>query len=184
MLSARRLARAAWRFGPDRRAVAAVEFALILPVMLVFYLGTAELTQFLNANAKVAATADTVGNLVTRMKTIDGTSMGNVFAISSAVMNPFAIGPLSLKVTAVRVDARGRGTVHWSRVRGAATADTAGAPFTVPADLAAVTDSYFVASTATYAYRPVIGYGGIVGPITLEKTAIYRPRKSSEVTPQ
>ncbi|WP_062015185.1 TadE/TadG family type IV pilus assembly protein [Aureimonas sp. AU4] len=184
MLRAPRPVRVARRFWRDRRAVAAVEFALILPVMLVFYLGTAELTQFLNADAKVAATADTVGNLVTRVKTIDTTSMNNIFAISSAVMNPFAIAPLAIKVTAVRVDANGKGTVHWSKVSGSATPDAAGATFTIPTGLSGFTDSYFVVSTATYAYRPVIGYGGIIGPVTLEKTALYRPRKSSEVTPQ
>ena len=41
----------------DKRAVAAVEFALILPFMLLLYLGTAELTYGLMANRKMTMSA-------------------------------------------------------------------------------------------------------------------------------
>lgn len=171
------------RFRRDQDGAAAVEFAIILPVMLLFYLGTMEVTQLLSADAKVAATSDTVGNLVTRLKTIDDTSMGNIFGIASAVMNPYDLDPLKMTVTAVRVDDKGKGTVHWSRSRGG-TPMAQGAGYIIPGDLQAERDTYFVVSSATYAYRPLIGYGGIVGDVTLQKTAVFRPRKSTEVTPR
>ena len=167
----------------DAAGVAAVEFAVILPLMLMFYLGTVEVTQAVRANAKVASVADTVGNLVTRLKTIDDTSLGNIFAISSAILNPFSTADLKLVVTAVRIDDKGKGTVHWSKGDHGTTIKS-GDTYPVPATLQQFTNSYFVVSTATYAYRPTVRYTGTIGAMTFEHSNIFRPRKSLEVTPK
>ena len=50
--------------GSDNRGVAAVEFALILPLMLVLYIGTAELTTGLMANRKMTVVARALSDLV------------------------------------------------------------------------------------------------------------------------
>ncbi|KQT85235.1 TadE/TadG family type IV pilus assembly protein [Aurantimonas sp. Leaf443] len=171
------------RLRRDRRAATAVEFAVILPVMLIFYLGTVEVTQAVRANSKVASIADTVGNLVTRLKTVDDTALANIFAISSAIMTPFPVSDLTLLVTAVRIDAAGKGMVHWSKAsHGPALA--AGTVYAVPAELKTFADSYFVVVKATYAYRPTLRYTGAIGEMALEHSNTFRPRKSLEITPR
>lgn len=171
------------RFGRNAEAVAAVEFAVILPIMLIFYLGTAEITQAVRANAKVASVADTVGNLVTRLKTIDDTSLANIFAISTAILRPFPTTNLTLLVTAVRIDDKGKGTVHWSKANKGATLQ-AGVAYAIPAELQAFPNSYVVISTATYTYRPTLRYIGSAVTTTIEHSNLFRPRKSLEVTPK
>jgi Flp pilus assembly protein TadG len=169
------------RFRGEASGMAAVEFAFILPVMLLFYLGTYEVTQMVKVNGRVARVADTVGNLVTRLKTVDDTSLKNVFGISSAIMNPNGISPLTMTVTAVRVDVNGKATVHWSKASKGPTA-AIGSPFVIPTELAALKDTYFVVSKATYDYQTPFGYDGIVGDMTFSHSSEFRPRKSLEVT--
>ena len=48
----------------DERGVSAVEFALLLPLMLTLYLGAVEVSQGIGADRKVTLTARTIGDLV------------------------------------------------------------------------------------------------------------------------
>ena len=50
------------RFGAAREAVAAVEFALILPVMLTMYVGSIELSQAFSMDQRVITIAGTTGD--------------------------------------------------------------------------------------------------------------------------
>ena len=45
----------------DERGVSAVEFAMLLPLMLTLYLGAVEVSQGIGADRKVTLTARTVG---------------------------------------------------------------------------------------------------------------------------
>jgi Flp pilus assembly protein TadG len=167
-------------FGVDRRGVAAIEFALVLPVLLIFYLGMFEASQALSANSKVASTADTVGNLVTRLSTLDQQSLDNIFDISSSVMIPFDTTDLSIVVTAVKVDSKGKGTVAWSKTRNGKALAT-GTAFVVPTNLAVFTDSYFVSTSVSYDYDTLFGYGGMIDDMTMTSANTFRPRKSSVI---
>src|ERR1700692_1888012 len=50
----------------DRRGLSAVEFALLLPLMLTLYLGGVEVSNGVAADRKVAITARTVADLASR----------------------------------------------------------------------------------------------------------------------
>ena len=58
-----RLRSAARAFRDDRRGFAAVEFALILPVLLLFALGVTEVGRFVLLGIKAQHAADTVADL-------------------------------------------------------------------------------------------------------------------------
>lgn len=164
----------------DRRGLAAVEFALILPVLLVLYLGAFEGSQAISANRKVEAVADTVGDLVSRSSSMDATRLSNITSISAAILNPFTSDGLVMTVTTVRVDANGKATVDWSKAS-TGSGLAAGAAYVLPSDLQAFTDTYLVFSTVTYPYKALFGYGSMFGNIAMGKTYSFRPRKSSEI---
>jgi Flp pilus assembly protein TadG len=167
-----------WR--ADRRGAAAVEFAFILPILLIFYLGTYEGSQAISANRKVEAVANTVGDLVSRSSTMDATRLANITDIAGAILSPFSADGLTMVVTTVRVDATGKATVDWSKAsRGSALA--AGSAYALPADLKAFTDTYLVFSTVRYDYKTLFSFRNMIPDMTMGKTSSFRPRKSSEI---
>lgn len=167
-------------FASDRSGIAAVEFALILPVMLLLYLGGFEASKALEASRKVETTAETVGNLVARNRMMNPTAIDNIFNISSAVMAPFSPDGLRIVVTTVKVDDKGQGKVDWSRAS-SGSGLTAGASYTVPSELFFDTESYLVIADVSYAYKPLLDYTNSFSNINFSKTYTFRPRISKSI---
>ena len=162
------------RFATDRRGVSAVEFALILPIMVLMYVGTVELTNAITASRKVVSTASSVGDLSAQAADIDDAGMSGILDASSAVIQPFPAAPLKLRVSQIAIDANGRATVGWSSSRNM-TALVRGTVFTgLPVGL--VTPSTFlIYSEATYNYTSPIGQF-IQNTLALNERFYLRPR--------
>ena len=77
------------KFASNTEGMAAVEFAMILPLMLTLYLGAAELSQGIGADRKVTMTARTVADLVSQVTSINNADMTNSLNAAAAVMAPF-----------------------------------------------------------------------------------------------
>lgn len=94
--TARTLARLARRLRLNQGGVAAVEFALILPLMLLIYLGSAEVTQALMASRKATLVAGTLADLISQQQNgvnVTDADLTNAFAAGAAIMAPFSAGP-------------------------------------------------------------------------------------------
>jgi Flp pilus assembly protein TadG len=163
----------------DERGVSAVEFALLLPLMLTLYLGAVEVSQGIGANRKVTLTARTIGDLVSQVSSIGNSDMTNALNASSAVMAPFPVGNLKVTVTSVTIDATGKATVDWSDTLNG-TARTKGSTVTLPTALN-VANTSLIWSEVQYSYKPVIGYV-VSGTLTLRDQIYMRPRLSDSVT--
>jgi Flp pilus assembly protein TadG len=167
------------RLQRDERGVSAVEFALLLPLMLTLYLGTVEISQGISADRKVTLTSRTMADLISQVSSIDSGGLGDVFNASTSVMAPFTTTPLKVTVTSVSIDANSRATVTWSCTRGG-TAHSVGSTVTVPPALNAANSS-LIWSEVSYVYTPAIGYI-ITGPLTLKDQLYMAPRISTSVT--
>lgn len=167
-------------FAADRTGVAALEFALILPVMLLLYLGGFEASKALEASRKVETTAETVGNLVARNRVMNQTAIDNIFNVSSAVMAPFSPTGLQIVVTTVKVDEKGQGTIDWSRASSGAGL-TAGSPYPVPSKLNFGAASYLVVADVTYTYQPLLDYTKSFSGLKFSKAYTFRPRTSKSI---
>jgi Flp pilus assembly protein TadG len=64
--AARKLLTTAGHFLGDRRGVAALEFALIAPTILLLYLGSIEVTMGLDVNKNLGRATSMVADLVTQ----------------------------------------------------------------------------------------------------------------------
>ncbi len=164
------------RLARDRSAIAAVEFALILPFMLTLYIGGVQVSEALSINRKASHVANTVADLVTQSKSLASSDISNIMAASSAVMAPYDASPLTISLAEVKIDSTGKATVAWSAAQNT-TALAAGSPVTLPAALA-VPSSYLVMTVVHYPYSPPIGYV-LTGSFDLNSTAYLQPRLST-----
>ncbi len=162
----------------DERGVSAVEFALLLPVMVTLYLGTVEVSQGIAADRKVSLTARTAADLVSQVSSVSNSDMTNVLNATATVMSPFGAANLKVTVTSVKIDANGAATVAWSdTLNGAARA--VGSSVTLPAALK-IPNSYLIWSEVEYSYKPTVGYL-ISGTLALKDQIYMRPRLSDSV---
>lgn len=174
-----RLARKLRQFVRDRRGVSAVEFAMLLPLMVTLYLGGVEVSQGISADRKVTLTTRAVADLASRVTSINNADMSNILNASSAVMTPYSKANLKVTVTCVNIDATGKATVSWSDTYNG-TARAKGSAVTLPSALN-VANTSLIWSEVEYAYTPTIGYV-ITGTLTLKDQIYMRPRLSDTVT--
>lgn len=162
----------------DRSAVSAVEFALILPLMLTLYLGGIQISEALSINRKVSHVTSTLADLVTQSKALTDSDMQNIFDASSSVMAPYSATPLKITVSEIHIDNNGNATVVWSDARNA-TAPSVGSSVTLPTAIA-VANSYVVLAEAHYPFTPAIGYV-LTGSFDLNSTYYLKPRLSDYI---
>lgn len=162
----------------DARGVAAVEFAMLLPLMMTLYLGVVEVSQGIAIARKVTLTTRTLADLASRVSTISNADMTDILAASSSVLAPYPVSNLKVVLTSIKIDANKAATVVWSDSLNG-NKKTAGASITLD-DALAVANTTLIMSEAEYAYKPTIGYV-VTGTLTLKDKMYMRPRLSSEV---
>lgn len=94
------------RFRDDGRGIAAVEFALVLPVLIVLYFGTVELTRILDANRKLTLFARTLADLSGRADNPKPSSadMATIAGAATAILRPLNASGLQIVVNAMGVE--------------------------------------------------------------------------------
>ena len=165
-------------FARDTNGVSAVEFALVLPLMLTLYLGGAEVAQAISASRKITLVSRTVADLASQYSTLDAAKMTNILNASAAVVSPFSSSTLKVTVSQVKIDANNNVTVEWSDTRGGTT--RCGASVTLPEALK-VANTWLIWGEAEYGYTPPIGYA-MTGTLQLKDQMYMRPRLSNSVT--
>lgn len=173
----RSIARNLWRC---REGVAAVEFALVLPFLLLFYLAGYEATQAASTYRKVTDTTAEIANIVSQYAAMSSSDVTGVFSASAQIMAPRRTSPLSIVLSAVSTDAKNKATVAWSRSYNGASALAVGSLVTMPAGLSVANTSYILVQT-TYLYTPTIG-PEFVKPIPMHSAIFMLPRRSTTIT--
>jgi len=174
------------QFRDDSRAVAAVEFALVVPLLLTLYLGTIEAATLYSADHKVATVASTMADLVSREKgEITTATLDIYFEAAETIMRPYATTGLEQVVSLLSIDEDGVATVEWSRGHGAAEGREADSTFPLEATskvniLARGASGWLVASEITYPHQPLFGLI-IPSTITLKHTQYFLPRFNGEI---
>ena len=164
------------------RGVAAVEFAMILPFLLLIYCGLAEVTFGVNIDRKLTLLSRSLGDLTARATTVDSTEIKNIFGAASAVAAPYSTAAVQMRISSVAVIANGsqvQGKVCWSEGRGGLAALTTGSGYTVPAGFQTANTTFIVAEVKM-PYQPVFGYA-LTGAFMLNETTPWPVRNVSEV---
>src|SRR4051794_37136461 len=159
----------------DRRGIAATEFAVIVPLMLVMFFGTVEFSSAVAIDRKVTLMARTLSDLTSQSTSVGDTDMTNFFAASTAIMTPYDATPASSTITELYVDPSTlQAHVQWSKGSVPRAAKSA---VTIPSTLA-IAGTYLIFSEVSYTYTPSVGYV-LKNSITLSDVAYTRPRQST-----
>jgi Flp pilus assembly protein TadG len=157
--------------------LSAVEFAIILPVMLLLYLGSFEVTQGIAVQRQVTLTASTVANIVTQYTTISqSATMPDILQASSAVMTPYPVSNAVVTVSCISINSAGTATVAWSQSLNG-TARSLGQVVTLPTALD-VPNTEVILGETSYSYTPLFNYLNI-GTLNLYSSVYMLPRSSS-----
>jgi Flp pilus assembly protein TadG len=177
----------------DRRGLAATEFALIVPLMLVLFFGTVEFSSGVAVDRKVTLVARTLSDLTSRsLASVSDTDLKNFFNSSASILTPYSVTPTQPTISEVFIDSNKIAKIQWSK--SATIAMVSGAPqatlqnslrqkgdtvtVTVPGALL-VPNTYLIWSEVSYTYKPTVGYVMAKAGITLKDQSYTRPRQST-----
>ncbi len=171
------------RFVREGDGVSAVEFALLVPVMLILYIGTAEVGNAISLQFKVTQATRTLADLASRYDNannpITTTIMSNILNAAFTVVAPYSSTGMAVTVSEVGTNSSGNATISWScALQG--TAHSFGASVTLPSNVNSPS-IYIIMGEATYSYTPPIGYV-LTGTITISQKMYFYPRSTTSVT--
>jgi Flp pilus assembly protein TadG len=168
-------------FWVDSRAVAATEFAIVLPFMLLLWVGGIELGNGLAISVKVSETAHAVADLVSRNACVTSATLSTMLSASSATIAPYDAGNASITVSEVSTDASGNATVTWSSALNGSPRPV-NQPMSLPAAFGTPSPSNIslILGEVTYKYTPNLGYT-ISGTVPIAESYYLFPRVTSAV---
>jgi Flp pilus assembly protein TadG len=167
------------QFSTERGGVAAIEFAILSPMMLALFLGSVELSTGVAINRKAAIAAHTVADLASQYTNITNADMTNILNAASDIVYPYSASNLQTVVSELAIDAQGNATVVWSDTLNG-TARTVGSSVTIPSNLATPNTNLLLGET-TYSFTPSYGHA-VTGTLPLSGQIYMQPRQSSAVT--
>jgi Flp pilus assembly protein TadG len=163
------------RFARDRKGVAAVEFALIAPVLILIYMGLAEVTMALMADRRASHATAVVADLVAQDTLTTRGELNDLFSIAEEILSPFSPAGMKIRTTAIRADANGVPKVVWSHGKGMGAYGKGSTVTGLPPNLMAAYDT-LIMSEMTYNYDSPIKYA-IPNALNFKETYYLRPRK-------
>ena len=194
--SMRKLAASVERLGRDRRGVAAVEFALIVPILLILYFLTLEASQAIETSKKVSRISYMVADLVAQQSAVDPDSLEAILKIADTTMQPYYRSRPDIVITAIRVDGKDspKPLVQWEyKVQNGVYGPGAkeGSLTTVP-DALRTDGAFLVRVTSDLGYVPVIawtadtekttGIAAAFSDIDMNEITYVRPRVTTTIS--
>ncbi len=183
------------RFCHDRRGVAAIEFAFIVPVLLIMYFITMEASQAIETSKKVSRIGSMVADLVTQQQTVVKADLDSMMKIGTSTLQPYNRSSPTIIITGIQItdEASPKVQVAWSRKLVGTTYSVdaaAGSTTTVPATLN-IRNTFLIRVESDLGYKPIItwsasdsqavGLTSAFSNISMSETYYLRPRRSPTI---
>ena len=150
------------RWRADTRGAAAVEFAFIVPIMALMFIGAVELSQAITVDRRVTQVASSTADLVARAdKKISQAEIGDIMRVGSYILKPYSVNPLQIVLRNVSSSpsnaniAKQSWSCTYNGTGQAQTCACSNTDFTLPTGLVTTNDSVVVAEV-TYGYVPAV----------------------------
>ncbi len=182
-----------WRgFRKSKDGAAAVEFALLLPLMISMFFGVVETSLALLCRADVSVMASTAADLISQVNAASTTDISNVYAAAGTVLYPYysggSTGKPTIRITSVIYDTTSNSTtsgkIAWTCAQaGTGTLTPAsravGDTVTLPQALMTTNGSVIIAEVAYNYASPTTKV--ITGPINMTNNFYTKPRRIAQI---
>jgi Flp pilus assembly protein TadG len=173
------------RLRADTRGVAAVEFAMILPIMFFLFVGTIEFSQALTVDRRVTQSASSTADLIARApkEGLTTSQVDSELRIIEQLMKPYDVSPLTVRIVSVLAKKTKSGSlqysVDWSRDNHGHTPYARNSEYQgqMPDGLLVNNESVIIAE-ASYNYTPLIFNYFIQQAFDLNDTFYLKPRNA------
>ena len=170
-----RMRRQAFELCRNNSGLAAVEFAMIIPLMAMLLVGTNEFAAGVAVDRKVTLMARTLSDLTSQNTSVDDDKLTNFFNASKAIMTPYSATPVQGTITELFINPSTlKARVQWSK---GTEAHAPGDIIEIPEALK-VGDTYLIYSEVKYVYKPSVAWFiSKADGITLTDFSFTRPRQ-------
>jgi len=167
----------AQKIAGDERGNATIDFAFLLPIMLMLFIGVVEITNLLLVDRKVVAAAQTTADLVSQRREVTDAQINDVLTAAQLIFDPLPASAVTIGIAGVRYNSTtGAAELDWARSQNGGSVPDA---LTVANGLGDAGEGVVIARV-TYNYSPVF-FDFVIGPTQLEETSVMRPRRSQYV---
>ncbi len=170
-------------FVRDQRGVAAVEFGMIAPIMVLMLIGTVELSESYTVDRRVTQIVTSTADLVGRKRSVTTSQLRGMTQIVAQLMRPYDPDPVKITILDVYADPddAGQTKVCWSYNYNGGTRNLAqDSPYELPKDIVRGNENVIVVE-AEYLYHPPVFQHFMSDPSLLKKRFFLKPRLSNSI---
>lgn len=146
------------RFARENKGVAALEFAIIAPLLMVpLLLGSVDLIDVMGANKRAQNAAASLADVVARDTEISNAEMSGIWAGLNILMYPNDPGTMEMRITSVSIESASTARVIWSEGHGGMSARQAGTTVALDSRMMTVGTSIIMVESV-YKYDAPLGF--------------------------
>jgi len=180
------------QFIQDNRGIAAVEFALCMPLLLLLFLGGYEYARYMLIHVKMENIAFTISDIITQQTSVTNGQLTQYTIAASEIMQPYDFGSGSgaVYISSVNKTAGNSQTVSWQyeyntdapgHIRTSKVGDE-DANATLPGALALNDEETVLVTEVFFDFEPVFG-GFMLDASTIYRSSVFKPRFGTLTTP-
>ncbi|HHL42625.1 MAG TPA: pilus assembly protein [Hellea balneolensis] len=167
------------RIFANKDGVAAIEFAIIAPIMIALYMGLAEVSLLVTADRRVSHASSVVGDLATQIESLDEDDIEDIYNAAFAVLGIRQADASRVSIDLISFEKENDGTINEVGYAKIGTGwGTKYDPSGVSATLLNPLSGLVVARVKYVYHSPSRQF---VGSPTLKETFMLKPRKSASV---
>jgi Flp pilus assembly protein TadG len=151
------LVRTLRRFAVDEKSgLAALEFAIIAPMMILLVFGSVDLIDTLGANKRAQNAASSIADVVARDDAVSNAEITGLWAALDVLMYPDEGASMKMRVSSVRIESTTSARVVWSEGHGM-TARVANTTVSLPSQMMTPGTSVIM-TESSYPYTAPLGF--------------------------
>ena len=177
----------------DNRGVAAVEFALIVPILLLLFVGTLEISLAVAVDRKISRISSSVADLITQEDNYTKDDLNKISDIAARIMYPYYTeagesSAIKISIVGVEINSSNVAKVDWAHSINGAAKPAKGTDYEVPTSIRTA-DTFLLATKVEIAHKPAFSFVGFDGrSLSFDDTAIdlseqmyLRPRRGDSI---